>query len=519
MVNSPLISPVAARPDPTPKQRPQAQTCKQCRARKVKCDRRTTDGCTQCERLDIPCSYVESEDDINVTRDTPLHELTQAGTKRRRILKACLSCNLSRTKCSGHVPCDKCQASGIACQERPSRRYRSANPTRGAAQFQSPSELPRAELEDVTLPSHQCNSTAYLRLSQASIPVTHSSTFEEPWSAPRNHSASPLAQFCEPSHASLPTNSSAGPVSAALPTASYSRNGWTSNTGLVVTSQSGAAFDSPLHDLPANMPTLCATSIVSQESGHKNDIQTDIAFDLLEKPNKSTVRALLDAYFGHQDPMTCHFLHKASFISEWQKGRLDATFLKAVCAFGARLLASGIAEPKQNSVLHGQNSQATVVDIDTTERWMKEVEISVFGRLNEWTMTHLRTIAVLLHYRMTYGNSDMAWMLVAIAARIAFAKKLNYEVPSSDPVSQESCRRLMWSLFLIDKGICGGLEDLTACPTERMHLRLPGNERSFAFGIVPKTQRLVPEVGEEQGDMGLLAYVVRVSDVRHRVLR
>jgi hypothetical protein len=103
--------------------------CKQCRARKVrallqfagfstnqghqvKCDRRIT-GCMRCERLELTCSYV-ANDTIEVSGGHE-QDLTQAGIKRRRILRACAACRSAKSKCSGTCPCSRCQSQGQEC--------------------------------------------------------------------------------------------------------------------------------------------------------------------------------------------------------------------------------------------------------------------------------------------------------------------------------------------------------------------------------------------------------------------
>jgi hypothetical protein len=78
----------------------------------VKCDRRIT-GCIRCERLELTCSYVAS-DTIEMS-DGHGDDLTQAGIKRRRILRACAACRSAKSKCSGTCPCNRCQSQGQDC--------------------------------------------------------------------------------------------------------------------------------------------------------------------------------------------------------------------------------------------------------------------------------------------------------------------------------------------------------------------------------------------------------------------
>jgi hypothetical protein len=68
----------------------------------------------RCERLELTCSYVANE----TTEESATghsDDLTQAGIKRRRILRACAACRIAKSKCSGIYPCSRCQASGQQC--------------------------------------------------------------------------------------------------------------------------------------------------------------------------------------------------------------------------------------------------------------------------------------------------------------------------------------------------------------------------------------------------------------------
>jgi len=68
----------------------------------------------RCERLKLTCSYV-TNDPIEESVSGASEDLTQAGIKRRRILRACAACRIAKSKCSGTCPCNRCQSSGQQC--------------------------------------------------------------------------------------------------------------------------------------------------------------------------------------------------------------------------------------------------------------------------------------------------------------------------------------------------------------------------------------------------------------------
>jgi len=125
----------AAAVNPTSARGP-STACLTCRARKVRCDG-GRDVCGSCRRLDFACSYAgdpngghhENQGDVLVAITT---------VPRRRVGRACLGCHSRKAKCSGARPrCSRCQAQGIDCVYRPTRR-----PRRGPRDDGSPREDP-----------------------------------------------------------------------------------------------------------------------------------------------------------------------------------------------------------------------------------------------------------------------------------------------------------------------------------------------------------------------------------------
>ncbi|PNY23821.1 transcriptional regulatory protein [Tolypocladium capitatum] len=103
-----------------------ADCCRTCRLRKVKCSGNPGDGpCTNCSRLDLACNFTkaEEEDEAAVSRTTPSHSHTEAGTLRKRAQRACSQCHSHKTKCSGDLPrCKRCEAANLACEYTPAKR-------------------------------------------------------------------------------------------------------------------------------------------------------------------------------------------------------------------------------------------------------------------------------------------------------------------------------------------------------------------------------------------------------------
>jgi hypothetical protein len=92
----------------------------------VKCDERPG-GCTNCERLGLPCASYYTTAPGRETRDIPRLEKNGEISmpnqtsdllrrKRDRIYRACVECRTSKTKCNGLKPsCTRCQQRKIKC--------------------------------------------------------------------------------------------------------------------------------------------------------------------------------------------------------------------------------------------------------------------------------------------------------------------------------------------------------------------------------------------------------------------
>ncbi|KAM4057059.1 fungal zn(2)-Cys(6) binuclear cluster domain-containing protein [Hirsutella rhossiliensis] len=124
-------SPDAAAPSPPPTKRRRtapvlADCCRTCRLRKVKCSGNPGNGpCSNCARLELGCNFasVNHVEETTVSRTTPSHSHTEAGTLRKRAQRACSQCHSHKTKCSGDLPrCKRCEAANLPCEYTPAKR-------------------------------------------------------------------------------------------------------------------------------------------------------------------------------------------------------------------------------------------------------------------------------------------------------------------------------------------------------------------------------------------------------------
>ncbi|KAI4851160.1 hypothetical protein E4T44_02305, partial [Aureobasidium sp. EXF-8845] len=224
------------------------------------------------------------------------------------------------------------------------------------------------------------------------------------------------------------------------PAAHGSRSGYVASShGQSSSSSSLNLHPGQVHQHPASMPRLQVPRIVS------DTIRRDYYLDL----DKEAIAEYIEAFF------------------------------RVVCGCALRVFPT----------TQGDNERAA--------QWMKEAELDALQNLEDLTIPRLQALTLLAFFEFTYHtHSTKALMFLALAARLAFAKRLNYEDHTLSVVEQESRRRLMWSIFVLDKFCSGGITELTLVPAENMDIRLPTIERAFGFGQRTDTENLRPHIEE-----------------------
>ncbi|WQF79079.1 hypothetical protein CDEST_04093 [Colletotrichum destructivum] len=219
---------------------------------------------------------------------------------------------------------------------------------------------------------------------------------------------------------------------------------------------------------------------------------------------ESLISRALDNFFRHVHhiPMLS-FLHRASLMQRHHVGGLDRPLLLALIGITSLLTDLGPGTS------------------DYGEKCVDESESLILKSLENASTIKVQTLALIIKYRILTRRFSSAFMLAATAARFATALRLNYENPDLCFLAQESRRRLMWALFMIDQGMAGGYRDLTLWTPETIHISLPCNERDFEFDLAPPSLRpLVPGPDEsENDDIGSLALHVRILWLRGRILK
>ncbi|KAJ5291309.1 hypothetical protein N7478_000560 [Penicillium angulare] len=225
----------------------------------------------------------------------------------------------------------------------------------------------------------------------------------------------------------------------------------------------------------------------------------DQPLDLL---SPERVKRALQSFFDSIYPLpTFSFLHKASLLRWNQTGQADHCLLLSIIAITSRLPGRDATE-----VNLGIRCSALAQNLILRDQ----------GRPN---IIKAQSLLLTIRYHMWSGNTSEALILMATLARFAFALRLNYENPNLCSLAQESRRRLMWAVYVLDTFLAGGIPEFTLCPSNVLHTSLPNQETTFELDTSYVSVPLHgPGDCSEDGDIGLLGYYIRVIYLRDSVL-
>ncbi|KAI0403684.1 hypothetical protein F4802DRAFT_607940 [Xylaria palmicola] len=226
-----------------------------------------------------------------------------------------------------------------------------------------------------------------------------------------------------------------------------------------------------------------------------------LGHDSLLYPDEGLIQRTFNNYFRHVHHVPVFsFLHRASLMQRYHAGMMDRALLLALVGVTSLLtdLGPGMRE-------YGA-------------RCIDECQNMVLQDLENPSTIKIQALVLVMKHRILSRRFTSAFMLASMAARFAYALRLNYENPSLCFLARESRRRLMWAFLTIDSGVNGGQADFTLLPPDSLHIQLPCNERNFEFDLPQVTGHLRPLPSQPfPDDVGSLALHVRLLWMRSRV--
>lgn len=213
------------------------------------------------------------------------------------------------------------------------------------------------------------------------------------------------------------------------------------------------------------------------------------------------IQVLVEFYFNHVYPLPSYaFLHPQTTIRQCREGGLETCL-----AYSLSAVASHHRGPSHSNT-------------DAELGWIQAAENLIWQHLESPTVARLQALLLIVLYRLETGAFQRAFMLSSLAARGAAAMRLNYERTASQDVSrrasQETRRRLLWSLKLVERYFSMGLPEFELCPVENVYLDLPCWEEEFStLGDTP------PQRTPQTSDYGSYHLCVKLEMLRRDVVK
>jgi len=263
---------------------------------------------------------------------------------------------------------------------------------------------------------------------------------------------------------------------------------------------------------------FCSNSNSSLNDRPPSSDHSDIVAPDASIPERAEVLRLLDAYFkGPHQFCFYTFIHQRTFMQMLDENLLPKPLLLIVLATSLRCL-----DPK--SVLPDLWADAC----------RNQVMMEIFSRIS---ITQLQILLLVQRYEWNRGAHASAWIISAVAVRLAHALQLNVEVsadrgkdkPRIPTTVMETRRRLLWSCVIMESMIDAGHSPLSGLDLASIDVRLPCDERSYQLGLETTTERLNPSQKDNQTfsfprsrpappDQGLSAFAVQLAVLRMQIL-
>lgn len=182
------------------------------------------------------------------------------------------------------------------------------------------------------------------------------------------------------------------------------------------------------------------------------------------------------------------------------------------------LCKSGKLEPLLELALHGvvclhNNANSTGYN-DRGARWIHTTEQALWQELDILSIPRLQALLLVIRYHMEAGLFQKAFTLIAVAARFAAAMRLNHEQTGSNAIAREECRRMLWSLKLIERYFSIGLPEFEVLPFESIYIQFPCPEDEFS-----DAERAISSSVGMYGDHGAFGLCMRLESIRRDIMK
>lgn len=231
----------------------------------------------------------------------------------------------------------------------------------------------------------------------------------------------------------------------------------------------------------------------------------------------------VEAYFTHVYPVQGNaIVHRGTLMRDIADGTSSPKVVLAICAVASRFI-----EVTGTPRAPPQPQQYPLAGTPEANRWAAEAKASVIN--SDMSLDNITAALILAKHDIYSGRFGQAFVLGAMATRMALALSLHRELPADADISRterETRRRLMYGCYSLDRMMSTGVPEFLSVPAHSIHTRLPCNDQKYTFGIESDTP--IPDLedpnaddfsGAQLKDVGLFGQHVRIMSIRANILR
>ncbi len=218
---------------------------------------------------------------------------------------------------------------------------------------------------------------------------------------------------------------------------------------------------------------------------------------------KDIIRCHVDAYFEYVYPITTHgFLHQGTLLQELDEERASVVLLKAITVSASHFVAS-TAEVSR-----------------VIARWAEDVDLYITNNMGVFSFLNLQIIILWMNHHYCIGNLGKTWMLVGLAARLAYCLQVNVEARAGSPSDRGSAgRRMLWNIHIMDRLLAGPVAEFSVCSKFIENLKLPCDEYFYLADIAVETDTAAGFGRDTQiANIGTFASLVGLLDIWLEIL-
>lgn len=195
---------------------------------------------------------------------------------------------------------------------------------------------------------------------------------------------------------------------------------------------------------------------------------------------------------------------------EIEEKRLHPIIAAAVCA-----TTSHIIHPGQKR-------------IPFADRCADQVDFYLFRNIDSFLRQDAHENLIILVCAICYfwqGNQmGKVWMYMGLSARLITALQLNWDGAGDSAIKQESNRRLVWAVYILDRLLAGGFDEHLLLRDIDMHIKLPVSNEVLRHTSNASSSGQTWGSGEQGGPvpspqiLSLDGYHLRLHRIRHQIL-